>query len=261
MKHIFWIFVAMYTALIAVGCGNKGGGGETTTVVNTCVSLNAYGQCLDQNGVVTGVYSNTNGLNYFADNWSQQRTIQITDQQTYREFLRTTMGVCDRAQNNGGIASCSAWMNGGFDVIINVVSSTALNVVFRAWPQYNQGVNYWSMTPDLKGFILGFFGVPAMQTAGVYLNPMVLNTFQVYPINNSQGFEARSYGPSFSFGNRSLIQIRVEQGQLGATSLPFSLGYPNYVSTGNGPNGGVGTVFATGTLARCVTTNCSGGLW
>jgi hypothetical protein len=156
-------------------------------------------------------------------------------------------------------------VNGGLDiVIIPSPDLQSMQLTVRTWPQYTPGYSYSYSFPTLQGFALSFLGVPPQQTAGVYLNPMVLTPNQpVAPINNSAGFEARFNGPVASFGNRSQIQVHVDQGHLGDNSFTFKLGYPNCVSTGGTGTctNGVGTWFAQGTFTRCVTPGCSGGMF
>lgn len=275
MKHFFWVFVAIYSSLVLVAC-NKNNGGDAGIIGGTCVTQTPYGQCFDANGILVSGMAGQIPLAYFADNWSYQKSVTILDQTTYREFLRTAMGVCDRYANTGGTASCSSWVNGGFDLVMTPTSVDSMNVTVRTWPQYNGYSTYYYNLPTWKEFALGFLGVPVAPQAGVQANPMVLTTYSagnvyapttktVFPINNNAGFEVRYDSPYGSFSNaRNMIQIRVDQGKVGDPSFSFTMYYPNCISTGGASStctGGVGTAFARGTLTRCQTPNCTGGLW
>lgn len=277
MKHIFWIFVALYASVMMVACNKNNGGGDPIPVVGVgaygCYSVNTTGQCLDAYGNVISTGSNI--LQYFSDTWSPQRSIRITRSDVYQEFLRTAMGVCGTGANNYGVADCASWANGGLDIVMTPTSPTTMSVTFRTWPQYQYYANYYAQLPSWQDFAMGFFGVPYQTFSGPYLNPMVIDTQTylpnnglsqpgVYQINTNAGFEARFYGPAMSFANRSLIQIRVEAGHIGDNTFTFKLGFPNCISTGGAASqcsGGQGTWFAEGTFARCVTPNCSGGLF
>lgn len=254
MKHILWTLLALSTSVLMVACGKSGGGGGNNNGAPPIIVT------------PTGVVNNTNA--YFADNWSNQSSITITNQTAYREFLRTSMGVCDRTVNTGGVYNCTSWISGGLDIVLNNVDLTnnTAAVTFRAWPQQNTSYYYGYQLPanGLAGWVGAFFGMQGGQTAGVYYNPLAMNSFVVSPINASQGFELRSYGPSYSFGNRSLIQVQVDAGHLGDGSFTFKLGYPNCVQdsshTCSNPQG---VWFATGTFRMCQTSTCAvpGGMW
>lgn len=252
MKHIFWILLAVATSVV-VACGKSGGGGGGDPVAP-----------VNPSGV-----SSTINLAYYADNWSNsQSTFTVTNQTAFREFLRTSMGVCNRVENSGGTANCDAWVNGGFDMVLNVadVSTNKLAMTFRAWPQMNANYTYWYQLPPstISGWAGAFLGVPPQATAGAYYNPLALGDFSISAVNNSAGFEARSYGPLYGFGNRSLIQVRVDNGHLGEAYFSYKLGYPNCVQDSTHKCSNPQNVwFATGTFKRCETASCAGpgGLW
>ncbi len=266
MKQFIWFFATAGTALLIAACG-KSNDNSNATVINcpAGTSANAYGQCVNAYGQVVTSTNVTTNVQYFADNWSNQKSITILDQNAFREFLRTSMGVCDRMNYTGGTADCSQWLTGGLDIVMSVPdvnSNNNINVTFRAWPQISQYGYYSYQMPSVSNFIAGFFGIPSYATAGGYFNPMSLTSWTVSTVNNSQGFEARTYGPLYSVGNRSLIQIRVEQGKLGDNTFTFKLGYPNCVQdSSKSCSNAAGVWFAQGTLTRCQSANCSGGLW
>ena len=269
MKRILWTFLAICSTSFLLACSK---GSDNNTVTGNCPvgsTLNSYGQCVNSYGQVIGLDPNgyNNGssiISYFADNWSSQRSITITDATAYKEFLRTTMGVCDRLQNTGGTASCQSWVNGGLDVIMMSpdTSGQNMNITFRAWPNISQYGYYSYQSPGVAGAIGAFFGIPYQVNAGGYFNPMSKNDWTVSVVNNSQGFEARSYGPLYSVGNRSLIQVRVDQGKLGDGSFTVKFGFPNCVQDStHSCSGQAGVWFAQGTFKRCQTSYCSTGLW
>lgn len=274
MKRIIWTLMAICSTSFLLACSKDSN--NNNGYAGNCPggsTPNSYGQCVNTYGQIIGLdpYGNYNNniLSYFADNWSNQPSITITNQSAYKEFLRTTMGVCDRMQNSGGTANCQNWVGGGLDIIMMNPNSAGqpMNVTVRAWPT---NINYGYQAPGFAGIIGAFFGIPPQVNAGGYFNPMSLDippnqtnpNVGLFPINNSQGFEVRTNGPLYSVGNRSLIQVRVEQGKPGDPSFSVKFGFPNCVQdntkTCKNP---AGVWFAEGTFKRCQTAFCSTGLW
>lgn len=239
MKKFIILIAGLVVSTILVACGGGSGGGDGGTVIN-CPPGTAYqnGYCVNGSGVVvntgiTGFYSE----NYYA------RTLNPTGP-GLKNFLRDAMGVCDREHSNGGLADCSAWTQGKFDIVIRAESPQSTNLVatFRAAPMVNPYSNYAYSLPSATQAIAGFFGLPMMP------NPMPalqrLNLDMVVSVtNNYQGFEARGYGAAMTYANRSLVQIQVAQGKLEDQYFSYRVAYR-------------GEIIINGQFRRCTTVDC-----
>lgn len=71
---------------------------------------------------------------------------------------------------------------------------------------------------------------------------MILNG-TIWPVNDSQGFEIRSNGPTASVGYNQVLQLQVGNGKVEDERFSFQL-YWN------------GKVAATGTMVRCRSLTC-----
>lgn len=162
-------------------------------------------------------------------------------------MLRDAMGVCDREHISGGLASCQAWSTGAFDVVLWADGgslSNAVTLVVRAVPgqQLNGFGSYAYSLPNFKEFLLtALTGWNVSNPSGVF-NPLVLEG-SIWPVNNSQGFEVRAYGPRVSHAWNKLIQFQVAQGKLEDTSWNYQLLF-------NGQSA------ARGTSVRCTSQFC-----
>lgn len=230
MKKLLVSTLAIYSAVLMIGCGKDGGG---TTVVNPVVSNCPVGYVQNGNvctsGTGTTVPVNPTGnvqfydYNRNFDSWgynSVSGDMTITNAAAFKTFLREAMGVCDRNiwGWQAGLASCDNWVSGSFQVSFAVNSSLKPTVQFKAYP----APSFFQM--------YGSFGIDA---GGVAFNPLVLsqnNTFSL--INNSQGFEIRAQGSYWNGGGLRLIQIQVLQGTLNDGYFTYDLYYPmNNVAT------------------------------
>jgi hypothetical protein len=203
----------------------------------------------------------SNYLSFFSQNWDRSnystfnsiqsinaynpvRNMTITNGGVYQTFLRKAMGVCDRQQSTGGTASCTAWISGGLDLVLqaSTTSNTTAQITVRAWPQQSYGASYNYSFPNAGQLLASFFGFPVFSNVGAYLNPLALS-LTMSPINNSAGFEGRAYGDAYSTANRSLIQLQVATGKLTNTSFQYTFNFE-------------GSEFARGTFQRCQTVDC-----
>lgn len=230
MKKIIASFLAIYSALLMVGCGKDGGGGGTVTnTVPVCASGQIWNGSVCVAGTGTG--SVPNGYvqyydynRFFTSNGWGVSTVNgdmtITNAAAFKTFLKEAMAVCDRNiwGVEAGLASCDNWVSGSFQMSFSMNSSMKPTVRFEAYP----APSYFQYTLN--------FGIDA---GGVAFNPLVLsqnNTFSL--INNSKGFEIRAQGSYWNGGGLRLIQIQVLQGTLNDGYFTYDLYYPyNNVAT------------------------------
>ncbi len=228
--------------------------GQTVLVLAIAVALTACGSNKSSssssgnyiNGYTNGYvnpYINSNDSGYLADNF-QYRNVTITNGNSYKAFLKKALGVCDRAANSGGIYNCDSWLSSYFRIIVQAQStiSNQLRAVFMVYPQINNYGWYGYQLPSWNQFFMGTLGFPVPQEIGAVRNPLAVD-MTVSLINNSQGFEARSYGAADTLANRSLIQVQVLTGKILDNQIPVLLHFE-------------GQQFASGTLYRCNQSNC-----
>lgn len=237
-KAWFYTFglVAMLGALSLTAC-QKGGGGAAPVIAPAIVPYSV------PPGTKIGFYAQTTNMNpYGYTNVSGTMNVQSG----WRNMLKEAMGVCDREYSTGGYANCNSWMNGWHDLVIIMDGSQAsgVSITVRSMPFISNYYNYYYQFPKFEDAILGFLGFPVGSNPQGFYNPMILNG-SIWPVNNSQGFEIRSNGPSYSQGYNKLLQLQVEQGKIEDGSFNFKLYY-------NGING----LAASGTMVRCQTQNC-----
>jgi|GEM_PF-963534 len=210
-----------------------------------------YGTCVGPNGIPYQIpYQNyPTASGFYTENWNE-KSLRITDTNVYNEFVKNAMGVCDRTQYSGGLASCSSWISGFLDVTIISfdTQSNILRATFRAWPRTSPGGWWAGNFPSFNQFVASLFGFPTYYAAGAVRNPLVLD-MSISMVNDSQGFEARSYGDQWTTANRSLIQIIVPKGKFQDPGFDYQIAFGNQVTT-------KGMVFATGHFNHCSTADC-----
>lgn len=238
MKKYFFLIAGIAVATIMAACGSNDKGGGNTAIQCPVGTTFQNGYCVNGNGIAV----NTGSIGFYSENW-HDRTLTVTGR-GLRSFLKDAMGVCDRAHANGGLADCSAWTSGAFDVVMQAPNpqSNTVQVTFRAKPRVNPNSYYAYSLPSagqLAGAMLGF---PVVPTAGAVRNPLQLN-MTVSTTNNYQGFEARGYGDFYTTANRSLLQVQIAQGKLEDYRFDYRIAYR-------------GEVIATGTFVRCNTADC-----
>ncbi|HEY8271439.1 MAG TPA: hypothetical protein VIG33_11170 [Pseudobdellovibrionaceae bacterium] len=241
-KHIFLFSGFIISVFIAAcaGSDNNGGGGNPGTIISCPPGATFQnGYCV--NGT-SGITINTGSVGFYSENW-HDRTLTPAGN-GLSEFLKNAMGVCDRNHSNGGLAGCSAWAAGAFDIVMQApnTQSNSVQVTFRAKPQMGQFANYAYSLPSagqLAGALLGF---PVVGNPGAVRNPLQLN-MTVSVTNNYQGFEARGYGDFYTTANRSLIQVQIAKGKLEDPRFEYRIAYR-------------GQIIVTGTFIRCNTADC-----
>jgi hypothetical protein len=234
--------LALTTLLMAtaLGCAkssdNGGNGGGGAAVVQTCAP-NVPCAGLPPSNI--GFYAESQSMKTY----NSSNSI-LTPNSGYATFLKEALGVCDREQYTGGLASCTSWINGYHDLVfmLDSVNSNSVRVVVRSYPQSQGGSYYSYQLPRWDQFFLGLVGFPIAQNPSGFFNPMILNG-TIYPINASQGFEIRAYGPQISYGYNKLLQLQIASGKIQDTQFGFILNWN-------------GQAVANGTMVRCQTQNC-----
>ena len=163
----------------------------------------------------------------------------------YTKLLSEVLGICNRADLVGGttsgLSSCSAFTTG-----VNFVSfsmngasgnTVTMNIQTNPSPQ-----NSYFYAPSATSIIAGFFGIPTATNVSMMTNNLSLQG-TIAPINNSQGFEIRAFGPDYSYGHGRLIQLQVMTGSINSASVPFVLYYNSMQA-------------ASGTMNNCQAGTC-----
>lgn len=223
MKKLLASFIAIYSAVMMIGCSKDGGSKNNTTVYPTCAAGTVWNgaACVVNGGsnVVTTTVQ-YGDYNYYMIDPSMRGNLSIVNAAAYETFLKEAMAVCDRTIWGWdiGLADCSKWSSGSFMISFAVDSSLKPAVRFEAYP----APNWYYMTGNI-----------GIQTGGMAFNPLVLtgnNTFNL--VNSSQGFEIRAQGSMYNGGGLRLIQIIVNSGNLTQNEFNYELWYPyNNVAT------------------------------
>lgn len=228
MKKLLISLMAIYSAVLMIGCGKDGGGSTPVAPVTGC----PVGHILSGNVCVLTTGTNTvNGTvqfydynRYFVQSGYGVSTssgdMTITNAGAYKTFLKEAMGICDRNiwGIQAGLSSCDNWVSGSFQVSFSVNSSLKPVVRFEAYPA--------------PSFFQGFINI-GIDAGGVAFNPLILNQNNTFSlINDSKGFEIRANGSYWNGGGLRLIQIQVVQGTLNDGYFTYELYYPyNNVAT------------------------------
>jgi hypothetical protein len=235
------LVLASAVALVLTACdgGSKGANGQIPV---TCVS----GQCYNYYGYPYQYGANSQiqftarkmDVNYTSYGYYQLGSVNLSSA-GWRALLKEAMGVCDRTDISGGQASCDYWVNGTAEIAFQMDSTTSSGVrlMIKASAQSSY-INYYYSVPSLSNFLLGWLtGYMATNPQG-YFNPMILNA-SIWPVNNNQGFEIRSYGPTYSAAWNKLIQFQVATGKVEDASFTYNLYYN-------------GALVASGTMQNCM---------
>lgn len=255
MKTSTLLFTLMAGLLLLSSCrpGNRtngNGNAIATTNGGACPTGNWYtgGMCYSATGTTNSAFSYSNG--FYADNYSGTSSLTITDSTKMTEFFKLGMGICDRAATNGGLASCSTYLSGYVDFIIQfppqMNGNALITVIAQPKPSY---VNYSYQGPSglgLLGIALGYatgYTIPdPSYYQGAYRNPLQIQAV-VSAINNSAGFAAQGYGDAWTGLNQTVVAIEAASGSANSTSFNYTFKV-----------GGV--VAAKGKMTRCQTVNC-----
>lgn len=220
------IITALSFSLMS-SCGSSGGSGTTSSQTPSSPAT-----VLPQ-GRSVGFYAQTS--NFYLPNYiNNNSSLQV--QSGMYQVLKEAMGVCDREHISGGLASCNTWMSGAFDLVLYAEgghTSHSVKLIIRSLPGSQLGGYGWYSysLPDFRQFIGCMLGICYSNPSGVF-NPLVLEA-SIWPINNSQGFESRAYGPRISRAYNKLFQLQVAQGKLEDQAWNFNLIY-NGVSAAQG---------------------------
>ncbi len=241
-----------------VACSKGGSGGEAPAPVNPGVGQIPPPQCPNNQTWYGGVCIDpgqlplVNGAFAFYSENYYKKNLRVSSSGTLRSFLKEAMGVCDQATYTGGMLDCNSWTGGGVDFVIQGgATENTLRAIITTWPKFNYGFQYGYQLPSIGDALLGFFGFPIITSYGAYRNPLILDMV-ISPINNSQGFEARSYGDFYTHANRSLMQLQVFNGRLQDGYFDFQFAYQPVKSS-------AAKVMFQGQFIRCKNPSCAWG--
>ena len=249
MKKAWIITLVLFSAgamSLLSACSNDGGvGNQAPQIPVSCTS----GQCLNYPGTTYQYPANTQILftsrktdQFYQPYYSYAQTAgTLTTGSGWTAMLKEAMGICDRESWSAGSASCSYYTSGAAEIAFQMDSSTASGVrlMIKAAPQASY-YSYYGSSPSLSTFLLGWMtGIWATNPQG-YFNPMVLNA-NIWPVNNNQGFEIRSNGPTVSAASAKLLQLQVATGKVEDNSFSYNLYYN-------------GALAASGTMSRCTNS-------
>jgi len=249
-KIISLIGLFIITAWIS-SCGNNNN--DNAQLNTACPAGTTYynGSCYTNTGAIVGSAGYTYSNGFYADNYSGTSSLRIVNGAKMQEFFKLAMGVCDRAANNYGQASCQSYIGGQMDMIIQFPTTgiNSLLATFIAKPAYNPHINYsaqlpsgWGMLGLALGWTTGIYIPDPKQYYGAYRNPLQLE-MPVSLINNSVGFSANGYGDYWTGYNRTKLTIEVPQGKAQDYQLPFIFKIQDVPA-------------AQGVMTRCRTVNC-----
>lgn len=226
--------------LFLAGCGSSSSGGSAGVPpggYNPCVA----GYCIQNyQNITTGYYAQSPN---FPTGTYQNNNSVMNVSGSVTSLLAEAMGVCNRGYYNGGLADCNTWLNGYYDLVFMVdpANKDKVTVIFRAYPMVGQSYYTYNL-PSPQQFFGSLIGLPLPQNPQGVFNPMILNS-TINPVNNSQGFEIRSYGPQVSAGYNKLLQLQVASGKIQDERFAFNLFWN-------------GSQIASGTLVKCQSPTC-----
>lgn len=261
MKRLL-LFSTLFASLaFLVNCSNKSSNsaGTANAYTNGACPAGYYysnGQCYGGNGATNPFYNYS--LGFYADNYSSVGSyFQVTNTtsgiKAMKDLLKYGMGVCDLASNNYGLANCDAYIQGWFDVIIQLPSDFNVSnggtasalVTIAARPQQNPYYNYQASFGSWWQVAGALFGVYIPDTnyySGAYRNPLQIQA-GVSPINNNAGFSINGYGDAWTGYANTIVTVEVENGNQSSNYVDFKL------KVG-------GQEAARGRMAKCQTPNC-----
>lgn len=252
------ILVSALSISFFVGCNkssNNGGvscpdGQMPDASGSSCVGITYVPQGIPGN-VKIGFFAQSSNMNgQFNSNGST-----FTQGPGFINLLRDAMGVCDRQSQVGGLnyglSSCTTWMQGFHDIVIQMDGSTAnqVKMIVRSSPSVNPYAWYSASIPSFTQAIGCILGYCYGNNSGVF-DPLVMD-MTVWNINNSQGFELRSQtngGPTNSYAWWRKLQFQVLNGKIEDQQFNFVL----YIDGGNQQM----LPAISGTMVRCNTPNC-----
>lgn len=236
--------VATSGLMFLTGCGSSSSSGGVPVppavgVYPPCINGTNCTYQLPQNSI-RGFYAQSAN---FQSGWFLNNGSVLQPTSAVTTILEDAMGVCNRGHYNGGLADCNSWVNGYYDLVftVNPTNPNQVTLVFRSYPVVNQSWYTYNL-PSPQAFFTSLLGWPIAQNPQGTFNPMILNA-TIHPVNNSQGFEIRSYGPQVSAGYNKLLQLQVGVGKIEDQRFNFELFWN-------------GAKIAVGTMARCQSATC-----
>lgn len=148
----------------------------------------------------------------------------------YSGYLQNAMGVCNRCENSGGLASCQSWMSGYNDITLKINSAGAntVSIMIRSSPLVNGYSNYAYNFPSVGDFFLylgtgGMAPIGSCYYGGSYPQ-LVLPDMSIGASNGSSGFVVYGYAaPVVSAWNRRYLRLYINSGNAGDPVLNFHL--------------------------------------
>lgn len=257
-RYFIGASLVIYSVFGVIACSkstdtqNANGNVAAVPLTSNCPSGTApiytagYQMCQGPGGVLTPPitqWSIGGGSRYKSDNFCM-RNLSISNSTKIREFVKEAMGMCDQGQYSGGTSDCSAWANGYYQVELETNGSQAA-VRISAMPT---STGYYYSIPSFSDFFLGMMGFPVYLSNPVSAprNPLTLS-LTLYPINNSQGFEGRSWGDPSTLAARSMVQVQVNTGKAGDPIFSYQIAYEGtYILSGNFLNTGANASYGYG---------------
>jgi hypothetical protein len=256
MKKSLFIYT-MFAFTVGMGfltaCGNTN---NNSSGVNSTLPTCVGGNCFYNYGTAAQYATNTtvgfrsqtqSGYTNNVGYGYQQQAGAMQVQSSFVNILRDAMGVCDRNTYSGGMSACSSWLGGQHSVSfgMNSTSSTGVQLTIKSNYVMNPNYNYYYSLPSVQNMALNFLGIPTAQNPQGTYNPLILNG-NIWPVNNSQGFEIRAYGPTGSFAYNKLFQLQVPTGKVQDGSVQYILFFN-------------GAQAASGSMTNCGSSSCAMG--
>ncbi len=233
-----------------IGCQKSSRGSSPAPVPIVC----GAGQILTSTGVCGPIIPvNTQMMYYSSKNDPVSSTDSFVTDEYYSEFLKKSLGVCERCSTSEGeMLQCSTWEN-GFNLLKLEFVPTLANQVrvhfFTAPILKNPYFQYaWSF-PDIDDFFLNLFtGAPMPSCNYGQYTPYWSNVFNVEGSSTSKGFTVYGKAPFWSQMNRYDLRIKIEEGKVGDTFFNWKM---TAITDKN-----VIINIAHGKLQKCQLTNC-----
>lgn len=256
MKNFILLSTLFASLFFVVNCSNKSNNtaGTANATANSACPAGYYysaGQCSNGNGQAGAGYNYS--LGFYSDNYSGYSSFQITNVTLMKDLLKLGMGVCDRASHTYGAANCDYYIQGWWDVIIqlpqdfNVANggTTSALVTVAVRPQQNQYYSYQASFGSwwqVAGAVLGVYIPDTNYYSGAYRNPLQIQT-NLSGINNNAGFSLTGDGAAWTGYEHTLITIEVANGNANSQYVDYIL------KIGGQPA-------ARGRMAKCQQMNC-----
>jgi hypothetical protein len=246
------VFLSTLSLINFIGCQKSGRGSSPAPAPIICPA----GQSMTPSGVCAInqiIPVNTQMMYYSSKNDSLSTTDTFVTDESYSEFLKKSLGVCERCSNSEGeILQCSTWENGfnllKLEFVPNLTNQVRVHF-FTAPIVKNPYFQYaWSF-PDIDDFFVTLFtGAPMPSCNYGQYTPYWSNTFNVEGSSTSSGFTVYGKAPFWSQMNRYDLRIKIEDGKVGDSFFNWKM---TAITDKN-----VIINLAHGKLQKCQRPNC-----